>query len=153
LDLRQSRDSGPRFKNAQPLPRLDKLALRRQAGPWTYQAHIAGQNVVELRKLINLEPAQIFAERSNRRFRYLVRRQVGRSQMHRPQFVTGEKALVFSHAGLLEYRWARTLDPDSDNDKQNYRPENQQEKTADQCIEQPLHSLTYSDGASCLPSS
>jgi hypothetical protein len=92
-----------------------------------------------LRNFVDLETAEMLAQSSNCGRLHLMRREIGCSQMHCPQFVAGKRTPVPSDTHLGEDRLARTLEPNGNNDQQKNRRENHKEQGAGRDVERSLH--------------
>ncbi len=100
--LRQPGYAGMNIKDVPLAPFRYQFRLRGQAGPRTDKAHISAQDIPQLRKLIQLEPAQNRARSRHRTGGDLVGGALRGALVHGAKLVADECPLILADALLPE---------------------------------------------------
>src|SRR5436853_5077252 len=132
-------------------PAVDLLRQRRGHRPWPHEAHVALQDVPELRQLVDArapeeaahardarvvleqEPRRVLAQRAQ-----LLHEVVGVLD-HRPELVEPEAPAAAAHAHLREEDGPWRVEPDRDRRKCHERQRDQEDRRRDRDVHRPLH--------------
>src|SRR5581483_1953413 len=128
----------------------DDLVLK-QFGPWTHEAQISTQNVIKLRKLIQLQLAQQSAQSGDAAIAIFCQTRSATFicfDSHTAEFVNGKQAAVTTHAFLDKDRRAPRCKPDAKGNHQHRRGKYDEYWKRNCKIEEPLRAreapLTHS---------
>ena len=139
LNLRHASYAGAERKDAKRLARFDQFGLRGKAGAGADEAHVAGDDVPDLRQLVQFVFSQYRAKRRHRAFRRFVARRVRCSVLHCPELEAREQRAVSSDAALAENRGSGRLQADERRADYHHNRGRQRQGEGDDDIKQPLH--------------